>query len=157
MTIGASRHIGHSVYRFNLRCQELTNSFAIQLITHMQLIVKHFKYHIFKSICTFVITFRISHFQIHMHFCNNVSIYTHSIYSLQSSFWKLLHLLKFLDLNTVDSYIFFHVYLPLRVQIRNFYLHVEMGCLPKQNRYLFLKLYQMTPKSLEKRELFASG
>ena len=54
--------------RFNSRCQELTNSFTIQLITHMQLIVKHFKYHIFKSICPFVISFQ---------------RYTHSIYSFQ--------------------------------------------------------------------------
>ena len=44
--------------QFNSRCQELTNSFTIQLITHMQLIVRHLKYHIFKSICTFVITFQ---------------------------------------------------------------------------------------------------
>ena len=56
-------HVGHSIYQFNSRCQELTNSFTIQLITHMQLIVK---YHIFKSICTFVISFQ---------------GYTHSIYS----------------------------------------------------------------------------
>lgn len=27
----------------------------------------------------------------------------------------------------------------------------------KQNRYLFLKLYQMMPKFLEKKEYFASG
>ena len=62
---------GHSVYRFSSRCQELTNSFIIQLITHVQLIVKHFKYHIFKSICTFVITFQryaysIQSFQIYL-------------------------------------------------------------------------------------------
>ena len=56
--VGESRHVGRSIYRFNSRCQELTNSFTIQLITCMQLIVKHFKYHIFKSICTFVISFQ---------------------------------------------------------------------------------------------------
>ena len=57
-SVGESRHVSRSVYRFNLRCQELTNSFIIQLITHKKLIVKHFKYHIFKSICTFVISFQ---------------------------------------------------------------------------------------------------
>ena len=58
MPLGASRHVGHSVYRFNLICQELTNLFTIQLITHMHLVTKHFKYHIFKSICTFAISFQ---------------------------------------------------------------------------------------------------
>ena len=67
-SVGESRHVGRSVYQFNSRCQELTNSFATQLITHMQLIVRHFKYHIFKSICTFVISFQ---------------RYTHSIQSFQ--------------------------------------------------------------------------
>ena len=57
-SVGESLHVGHSVYRFNSRCQELINSFIIRLITHMQLIVKHFKYHIFKSICTFIISFQ---------------------------------------------------------------------------------------------------
>ena len=57
-SVGESRHVGHSVYRFNTRCQELTNSFINQLITHMQLIVRHFKYHILKFICTFVISFK---------------------------------------------------------------------------------------------------
>ena len=57
-SVGESRH---SVYRFNSRCQELTNLFTIQLITRMQLIVNisnitfsnpyalslyNFKYHI---------------------------------------------------------------------------------------------------------------
>ena len=57
-SIGESLHVARSVYRFNSRCQEFTNSFIIRLITHMQLIVKHFKYHIFKS---------------HMHFHNIIS------------------------------------------------------------------------------------
>ena len=57
-SVGESSHVGRSVYRFNSRCQELTNSFIIRLITHMLLIVKHFKYHIFKSICTFIISFQ---------------------------------------------------------------------------------------------------
>ena len=62
-SVGESRHVGRSVYRFNSRCQKLTNSFTIQLITRMQLIVKHFNYHIFKSICNFAISFqRYSHF-----------------------------------------------------------------------------------------------
>ena len=47
-----SRHAGRSIYRFNSRCQELTNSFTIRLITH---------------------TFQLSHFQIHMHFRNIIS------------------------------------------------------------------------------------
>ena len=64
--VGESRHVGRSIYQFNSRCQELTNSFTIRLIFHMQLIVKHFNYHIFKFICTFVISFQ---------------RYTHSIYS----------------------------------------------------------------------------
>ena len=38
-SVGESRHVGRSVYRFNSRCQELTNSFTIQLFTRMQLIV----------------------------------------------------------------------------------------------------------------------
>ena len=37
--VGESRHNGRSVYRFNSRCQELTNSCTIQLITRIQLIV----------------------------------------------------------------------------------------------------------------------
>ena len=37
-SVGESRHVGHSVYRFNSRCQELTNSFTIQLITRMQFV-----------------------------------------------------------------------------------------------------------------------
>ena len=57
-SIGESLHVGCSVYRFNSRCQELTNSFTIRLITHMQLILKHFNYHLF---------------QIHMHFRNIIS------------------------------------------------------------------------------------
>ena len=57
-SISESRHVGRSICRFSSRCQELTNSFSIQLITHMQLIIKHFKYHIFKSICTFVMSFQ---------------------------------------------------------------------------------------------------
>ena len=57
-SVGESRHVGRTVYRFNSRCQELTNSFTIRLITHMQLIVKHCKYHIFRSICTFIISFQ---------------------------------------------------------------------------------------------------
>ena len=57
-SVGESRHVGPSVYRFNSRFQELTNSFLTQLITHMKLNVRHFKYHIFKSICTFVISFQ---------------------------------------------------------------------------------------------------
>ena len=62
-SVGESRHVGHSVYRFNSRCQELSNSFTIRLIFHMQLIINHFNYHIFKSICTFIISFqRYSHF-----------------------------------------------------------------------------------------------
>ena len=78
MSIGASLHVGRSVYRFNSRCQELTNSFTIQLIIHMQLIVGHFKYHIFKSICIFVISFQ---------------RYTHSVYS--DLFGKIPKHLKF--------------------------------------------------------------
>ena len=58
MPLGASRYVGRSVYRFNSRCQELTNSFTIQLITHMQINCQ---------------TFQISHFQIHMHFRNIIS------------------------------------------------------------------------------------
>ena len=62
-SVGEFYHVGHSVYRFNSRCQELTNSFIIQSITHMQLIVNHFNCHIFKSICTSVISFqRYTHF-----------------------------------------------------------------------------------------------
>ena len=57
-SVGESRHVGRSVYIFNSRCQELTNSFTIRLITHMQLIIEHFKYHNFKSICTFEISFQ---------------------------------------------------------------------------------------------------
>ena len=57
-SVGKFRHVGLSIYRFNSRCQELTNSFTIRLITHMQLIVKHINYHIFKSICTFEISFQ---------------------------------------------------------------------------------------------------
>ena len=57
-SVGESRHVSRSVYRFNSRCQELTNSFIIRLITHVQLIIKYFNYHIFKSICTFVISFQ---------------------------------------------------------------------------------------------------
>ena len=57
-SVSESRHVGRSVYGFNSRCQELTNSFTIRLITHMQLILKHFIYHIFKSTCTFVISFQ---------------------------------------------------------------------------------------------------
>ena len=54
----ASRHVGRLIYQFNSRCQELTNSLTIKLIIHMHLVVKHFKYYIFKSICTFVISFQ---------------------------------------------------------------------------------------------------
>ena len=54
----ASHQVVHSIYRFNSRCQELTNSFTIRLIFHMQLIITHFNYHIFNSICTFVISFQ---------------------------------------------------------------------------------------------------
>ena len=57
-SVGESRHVGRLVHRFNSRCQELINSFATQLITHMKLIVRHFKYYIFKSLCTFVISFQ---------------------------------------------------------------------------------------------------
>ena len=57
-SVGESHHVSRSVYRFNSRYQELTNSFTIRLITQMKLIVKHFNYHIFKSICTFVISFQ---------------------------------------------------------------------------------------------------
>ena len=60
-----------------LGCHKSTNSFTIRLITHMQLIVKHFRYHIFKSICTFVISFQ---------------GYTHSIYSLQVYLVITIHL-----------------------------------------------------------------
>ena len=58
-SVGEFRHVGRSVYRFNSRCQELTNSFTIRLITH---------------------TFQLSHFQIHMHSCNIISkIYSFNI------------------------------------------------------------------------------
>ena len=57
-SVGESRHVGRSVYRFNSRCQELTNSFAIQLITSHAINCQ---------------TFQISHFQIHMHFCNIIT------------------------------------------------------------------------------------
>ena len=56
-SVRESRHVGRSVYRFNSRCQELTNSFTIRLITHA----------INRQ------TFQISHFQIHMHFRNIIS------------------------------------------------------------------------------------
>ena len=76
MSIGASRQAVHSIYRFNSRCQELTNSFTIRLIFHMQLLVNHFNYHIFKSICTFVISFQgytnsIKSFQIYLVYYQN--------------------------------------------------------------------------------------
>ena len=66
-SVGESRHVRCSVYRFNSRCQELTNSFTIKLITRMQLIVKYFNYHIF---------------QIHMHlsFQRYIHSYNHFIF-----------------------------------------------------------------------------
>ena len=69
---------GRSVYRFNSRCQELTNSFIIQLITHIQLIFN----------------ISISYFQIHKHFCNIISkIYSFHII-ISYLFDKLLKHLK---------------------------------------------------------------
>ena len=53
-SIGESRHVSHSVYQFNSRCQELTNS-----INHSHAIIRQ--------------TFQISHLQIHMHFPNIIS------------------------------------------------------------------------------------
>ena len=93
MPIGASCQAVHSVYRFNSRCQELTNSFTIRFIIHIQSV---FKYHISISIFTFVLSSqRYTQSMYSFHILIHVLIsYTHScthfIYSFMYSFYIYL-------------------------------------------------------------------
>ena len=74
-SVSESSHVGRSVYRFNSRCQELTNS-----INHSHAINRQ--------------TFQLSHFEIHMHFRNIISkIYSFHII-ISNLFGKLPKRLK---------------------------------------------------------------
>ena len=88
MSISASHQEVHSVYQFNSRCQELTDSFTIQFIIHIHSV---FQISHFNSIFTFVFSFQrysqsMCSFHIRMHV---LFLYTHScihfIYSFMHS------------------------------------------------------------------------
>ena len=86
MPIGASRQAVHSVYRFNSRCQELTNLFTIRFIIHIHSV---FKYHI-------SIPYSLSYYL----FKDILNLCTHFIYSFTYSFHILIHvLISYLLLN----------------------------------------------------------
>ena len=75
MLIGASRQAVHSVYRFNSRCQELTDLFTTRFIIHIHLV---FKYHI-------SISYSLSYYL----FKDILNLCTHFLYS----FPILIHIL----------------------------------------------------------------
>ena len=79
MPIDASRQAVHSIYRFNSRCQELTDSFTIQFII---LIYSVFKYHI-------SIPYSLSYYL----FKDILNLCTHFIYSFTYSIHILIHVL----------------------------------------------------------------
>ena len=95
----------HSVYRFNSRCQELTDSFKIRFIIHIQSVFKYhisipysLSYYLFKDIlnrCThFIYSFTFSiHILIHVLISYSHSC-THFIYSFMYSFHILIHVLN---------------------------------------------------------------
>ena len=104
MPIGASCQAIHSVYRFNSRCQELTDSFTIQFIIHIHSIFKchisipySLSYYLVKDIlnlCThFIYSFTYSfHILIHV-LISYTHSRTHFIYSFMYSFDILIHVL----------------------------------------------------------------
>ena len=91
MSIGASRQAVHSVYRFNSRCQELTDLFTIRFIIHIHSV---FKYHI-------SIPYSLSYYI----FKDILNLCTHFIYSFMYSFHILIHVLISYLLGKLPKYL----------------------------------------------------
>ena len=113
MPIGASRQAVHSVYRFNSRCQELTDLFTIRFVIHIHSV---FKYHI-------SIPYSLSYYL----FKDILNLCTHFIYSFTYSFHILIHVLISYLLDKLPKYLNKNRVRELTKAFRSSFLLFDLG------------------------------